>query len=320
MPQQKIKSENYVNFGGINQKLSPHDTSQFEFLDLSNLDFQTPGSLSQRWGSTQYIGQTFPGQITSLFEFAKLDGSSYVVQSYSGGIFFGATTGQTQGLSFTLQSQTLSVLSYITPGLAHGNAFSSFAPKELDPSGAFWAYQGDVTIRAGSSAFIVNPLRQSDNHLSYSVLNNFMFAADGNKFFKFDGVTTTPIGLPPVLRTPGPTIGIDGSSVYYSDLSGASDFIGFGITSGAYHVYMSYVNNRGFEGPLWPMTVIGGTFVDGGTVASLGGGTFVAFQMNVATPLQFGISAINQYIYYNATFRVDTSFGNPEFWEATADR
>jgi|GEM_PF-2104421 len=312
MPQQKFKSENYTNFGGINQKISPHDTSQFEFLDLSNLDFQTPGSLSQRWGSTQYIGQTFPGQINSLFEFARLDGSSYVVQSYSGGVFYGATTGQTQGMSFTLQSQTLSLFSYVSGGLAHGNALSSFAPTEIDPSGLNWAYQGDVTEFAGSSRIFINPLTQSDNRLSYAVLNNFMFAADGNKFFKFDGITTTAVGLPPVLRSLGVTT--TGASIYYSALSGASDFIGLGITSGTYHVYMSYVNNRGFEGPLWPVTVIGGTFVDGSTVASLGGGTYVAFRMNMATPLDLGISAINQYIYFNATFTPTTSILNPQFW------
>ena len=72
MSNPKLKSENYQNFGGINSKASPYLTSPIEFLDIINFDFQTPGSLCERWGSTQYIGQTFAGKISSLTEYVKL--------------------------------------------------------------------------------------------------------------------------------------------------------------------------------------------------------------------------------------------------------
>jgi hypothetical protein len=294
----KFKSENYQQFGGINSKSSPYTTGPMEFLDLSNLDFQTPGSLSQRWGSTQYIGQTFPGPIQTLFEYSRLDGSSWVIQGYSGGIFFGATTGQTQGLSFTLQSATFSSFTYLTHTARLG--VNPFTPQEGGQDLGI-PYLGDLSQFAGSSLFVVAPTQASSGNLSFGVLDNYLFAGDGNKFFKFDGITTTPVGLPPTTRPLGPTTGVANSaSLYYTNLSGASDFVGLGMV-GTYTFYLSYVNNRGFEGPLWPMHIFNGASFLNGSTAAAAGGTYLAIRFPVVTPLQYGISAINQYIYWSAT-------------------
>lgn len=313
MPNQKIKSENYQNFGGINQKVSPHDTGIFEFLDLSNLDFQTPGSLSQRWGSTQYIGQTFAGPIRSIFEFAKLDGSSYVVESFSGGIVYGATTGVGQGMSFTLQSVTLSLFAFVA---SYSRAPITLAPSESSPVGVRYAGDPETLLGAPTAAiFNITPTSSSPGYEAFTVLNNYMFGADTNKFFKFDGITTSPIGVPPPLRAyDGAGVTGVGASVYYSDLSGASDFIGIGMT-GAHAIYASYVNNRGFEGPLWPISFfIGASFIDGSSLAGLGG-TFLVSRIPLATPLMYGISAINQYIFWGPSLSLhdDFIFGT-DFW------
>ena len=242
VPNQKLKSENYSALQGINSKNSPYHTSPMEFLDLSNFDFQIPNSLSQRWGSTMYVGQTVPGPVTSLFEFSRLDGSSYVLFSHSGGIFSGATTGQSQGLSLTLQSVTLSSFAYVNALTANGvSIISPLAAVPVIP------FDGNREIYAGSSLFFENPSLQSENRLSFAVLNNQLYGADGNKFFRFDGTTTYPVGLPPVLRA---TTAANGVSGFYSNLN-AGDLIGLGMT-GYYNFYFSYVNNRGFEGPLWP--------------------------------------------------------------------
>lgn len=48
----KLKTESYSNIGGINQKASTYVTGDKEVLDLENLDFQTPGAWSKRWGFT----------------------------------------------------------------------------------------------------------------------------------------------------------------------------------------------------------------------------------------------------------------------------
>jgi len=320
MPQPKFKTESYQNFGGINQKVSPHATGIFEFLDLRDLDFQTPGSLSQRWGSTQYIGQTYPGQINSLFEFARLDGSSYVVQSFSGGIFYGATTGNCQGISFTLQSATFQSFYYPVEIRSVSLAIVETTPSQFP-------FQGDVSALTDSdwrdtpSYFNINPAVQSANRLSYAILNNYLLAGDGNKFFKFDGVTTTSVGLPYVMRPYGssqifsvnPDIGV---SLYLTNLSGASDLIALPIgNSGGffYGVYFSYLNNRGFEGPMTPFFRINANIA--GATAAAQGGSFLALRVAVTTPSVLGISAIKQYIYSaGTTFPQQSTFSDDQFW------
>lgn len=311
MSNQKIKSENYQEFGGINSKVSPYVTGPMEFLDLVNLDFQTPGSLSQRWGSTQYIGQTYAGPIRSLFEYSKLDGSSYVVQSFSGGIFYGATTGNCQGMSFTLQSVTLSLFSFVA---SYSHAPVTLAAAETAPQAI--RYFGDPGTPIGSptaAIFNINPVLPSNGYEAFTVLNNYMFVGDANKFFKFDGLTTTPVGLPPPARAyDGLGVTGTGASVYYSNLSGASDFIGLGMTGG-HAIYASYVNNRGFEGPLWPISFFSGaSFMNGSSAAGIAG-TFLVSRIPLATPLMYGISAINQYIYWGPSL-VLADFQGSDFW------
>ena len=300
---QKLKNENYVQLGGINSKASQYITGSMEFLDLTNLDFQQIGSLSQRWGSTMYVGQTVPGPITSLFEFSRLDGSSYVLFSHSGGIWSGATTGQSQGLSLTLQSATLSSFAYVNALIASGvSIIAPLAPVPVIP------FDGNREIYAGSSLFFENPSIQSDNRLSFSVLNNQLFAADGNKFFRYDGITTYPVGLPPVLRATTATNGVSG---FYSNLN-AGDLIGLGMT-GYYNFYFSYVNNRGFEGPLWPQLFITGQSFITGSTAATSGGTYIVAKVPFATPLSLGISAINQYLYWAASLATGW-FLEVDFW------
>jgi len=52
MSYDKIKSENYANVRGINQKASVYATGEQEVLDLINFSFQTPGAWDKRPGFT----------------------------------------------------------------------------------------------------------------------------------------------------------------------------------------------------------------------------------------------------------------------------
>jgi len=79
MAYEKVKSENYNNFGGLNTKVSKYDTQENEFIDLSNFDFSVPGSLSKRPGSTLYVGGSIIGPINSINEYQKLNGFSQVI-------------------------------------------------------------------------------------------------------------------------------------------------------------------------------------------------------------------------------------------------
>jgi hypothetical protein len=253
------------------------------------------------------------GPLTRYLNFAKLDGSSYIVQSFSGGIFYGATTGNCQGMSFTLQGVTLSLFYYLSD---YSRTPITLVPTEGSPVGI--QYFGDPAQPIGQpnpAIFNINPTSPSSGYESYGVLDNYLFAGDGNKFFKFDGATTTPVGVPPPLRAytsyGSSSVGV-GASIYYSSINGASDFIGMGMTGG-YAIYASYVNNRGFEGPLWPISFFNGASLIVGSSAAAAGGTYLVSRVPLATPLMYGISAINQYVYWTPSLSLVDVQGS-QFW------
>jgi len=79
MAYDQTHNESYSLLGGINTKVSPYGQGAHEFRDITNLNFQTPGALTKRAGSTLYIGATVAGAITGLYEFQRLSGASYLV-------------------------------------------------------------------------------------------------------------------------------------------------------------------------------------------------------------------------------------------------
>jgi hypothetical protein len=87
MAEEKLKSENYANFGGINSKASPYVTGPMEFLDLRNVDGRVPGSFSTFAGSTLFSteGSTSPvtGMVDFTFGFSGSATFSLATQSFS---------------------------------------------------------------------------------------------------------------------------------------------------------------------------------------------------------------------------------------------
>lgn len=290
MSNPKFKVENYTNLGGINSKYSPHLTSPLEFLDIKNFDFQTPGSLTQRWGSTQYIGQTFVGKILTLSEYEKLSGASMIIVGATGGLWYGSTSTQLTGLSLTNLSTSLSF------GLYAAVAVGIYDPPfpSPDPTNPYWTSTSNFYM-GSSFAQYKDPQRtqkwpqqQSGNYSSIAYLTDFAFLADGSKFVKFDGTNVSNIGLPfPTIETFGITT-----------LNGSTTGLGFhGL--GAAVFYFSYVNNRGFESQIVPLisslgTVNNSSFV----VLPFGPSLMIYMTLTLSTPLGYGISAINIYSYY----------------------
>ena len=298
MSNPKLKVENYQNFGGINSKFSPHLTSPMEFMDIRNFDFQTPGCLTQRWGSTQYMGQTLAGPITALSEFQKLNGTSYVITGSSGGLWYGATTGQFQGMSFTSIGGTLNNvgITAVQGVLEVGWKFlAGFGPTIMWRADPIY-YQGVTSqgIFYGDATYYSAPQLQSGNYASIAYLVDYAFIADGTKFVKFDGITTRPISLP----LPS-TVSIT-MSFSLSLFTGASSPIGYGGT-GAAVFYASYVNDRGFESPIVPIaTCLGTRNAAGGSYigpTTVGQTSIIAMTMTMRTPIEYGISSINIYSY-----------------------
>lgn len=302
-----MKSENYFNLGGINEKVSPYNTGPTEYLNIINFDFQTITAHTQRWGSTQYTSQNFGAPISSLVEFSRLDGTSFVVVGCSGALWSGATTGLSQGLSLTSFGIT---------------AVSSFFFNDLVPrangivginSGFPLYYNGNRQMAINSNfdgsgtspaTFYINSENLSTNKLSYTVLQNNLFFADGNVFGKYDGITTSFIGLPPVTQGAGITIfwssGATITGLYIQDSYG----IGF---------YASYVNRRGFEGPIWPMDTITMSSFSGVTAASLGG-TIAQIKVPIFVPPEYDIASINLYSYAGMSLSLLNAVGSTNFW------
>lgn len=102
----KFKSESYALLGGMNVKSSPYNDGPTELRSIVNLNFVTPGALTQRPGTTLYVGATIAGRITGGVEFERLSGASYLVvtantNAYSVTSGFNAfKTGLTSGALF----------------------------------------------------------------------------------------------------------------------------------------------------------------------------------------------------------------------------
>ena len=306
MPNEKIKSEQYVAFGGINQKSSPYSSGpvpsilsngSLEFLDIINFDFQIIGSLPQRWGSTMYVGQTFSGPIATLFEYSKLDGTSYLMIGATGQLWQGATTGQSQGVSFGNIGVTFSYAAYFgsinSNVVGHTRIINSSIELYYQDNGAqLLNYLG-----AGTSMFL-DSQAMAGNKLSTIVFQDYMFAADGNVFFKFDGLTTSPVGLPPATW-----LGSAGASI----IPGTSA-LALNVTM-VLGVWASYVNRRGFEGPIWPISDINLTSYVGVTTGS------ALISYNINTPLQYDIASVNLYTYAGPSLSIIAAFkGASTYW------
>lgn len=305
MSNKKLKTESYQQFGGINSKVSPYLNTPIEFLDLSNLDFQTPGSLTQRWGSTQYIGQTFAGRINTLVEFQKLDGSSYLIIGVSGGLWSGATTGNHLGLSQTHLGITTSFQ------FCHGNGLwtnlaaspteNNFGLRYLDNTSLSYNINGSG-YQAQSGITIADCSRiNGKNKISSVAFQDWLFMADGDKFIKYNGSSAYNVGLPFPSRI------VDVSDVMIKSSSGTT--VGFGFSLGYMAFYAQYVNNRGFVSQIWPIHNSGAWLAVAGNSAAASLGTF-SFTFN--TPLSYGISTINIFGYLSGTTLFST--GASPYW------
>lgn len=126
---QKLKQEFYQNLGGQNTKVSAYQTGPTEFLTIKNFDFTTPGSLTKRPGSTLYSGATVTGRITGLYEFERLNGSSYLI-----------ATANTNAYTVTSSS-----FNSFKTGITSGNLFDfvTFVDRLFASNGAeFFKYDG----------------------------------------------------------------------------------------------------------------------------------------------------------------------------------
>lgn len=311
----KVKNENYRNLGGMNTKLSQYETGSEQFLNIINMDFQTPASLTKRWGSSMYVGQTFPAAVTSLYEYVRTNGFSQVIIGMTGGVFAGATTGNSQGLSFGANGATVAVN-------GGSNQFIIGAQVRL-PNGAGtgtpFAYNN---MNNYSGDYFINPLSLGNGYYDFIVNNDVLYMGNGTNFFKYDGTTVLRDGLPPTIlvndaagrEVPGTTAQFGTS---YGFLS-----IPFGNTG--YIFYAQLQNASGLMGPINPIFYLGAggsgiiSMASAERVTAFGGTTSFALTVQTWIPQTYGGSlAINVYAYAGAdvlttqNLNVDFIFSRP---------
>lgn len=308
MPYQRLKSENFQNFAGINQKTSSADLSIMEFLDISNMDFTSTGALQQRPGSATFTsaalnitaaysyydhstnsftaplppmptvvqtGASFPGgQISSIFEFSNLQGTSFVVFSAPG--FFNVGSSLPNAGTFTL-----SQLYYVT-----GGSFNYL----LDPT--------------------TNIVNQSDypknQNWCFTVFVNRLFMCNGDHFYKWDGYTMTQwLGVSAVGGSVFPTAQYTylknvGGITYEVDVFPTTTSVykyclppgptlytfqgPFGstfFTSVTYTYSAAWINDRGFYGPPGPVLLVANSSF---SQCQIIGPTIVIMNNGITTP------------------------------------
>lgn len=83
MAYDKLKTETYEMTGGVNTKASPYVNAPNEFRSIVNMNFSTPGSLTKRPGSTDYVGASFIGASTTNEVIGGVQFNSIVNSYYS---------------------------------------------------------------------------------------------------------------------------------------------------------------------------------------------------------------------------------------------
>lgn len=136
MADNKPTVNQYRNLGGINQKASEYSIDKAQFLNLSNLDFDVPNALSKRTGSTQAIGLNTSGPINSLFEFIKLDGSSYVIAGDNTAMWYKTGTSLTVLDSGWTNGQPADMLTFLNQlWMANGQKYRIWSGSSLQTAG-----------------------------------------------------------------------------------------------------------------------------------------------------------------------------------------
>ncbi len=211
MPFRKIKQESYNSLGGIDNKISQFLTSPVEFLQLENLDFQIPGSLSLRWGSTFYVGQTLLGKVTGLQEYVKVQGASYVV-----------VTGQTQAMTVT------------------GTSLSTFFSQVQHASFISFTQHIRATLYGFTSPWLYT-IGASLNY-DFQVMNDWLFACNGVDFWKFNGTSAYFYSMGQPIKSAG------ASDLFGTAITAVGGITYSGLTTGPYDFKIAYINNRGVVG------------------------------------------------------------------------
>lgn len=158
----------YQNLGGINQKASTYEMSTAQFLDLRNLDFDRPNALQKRPGQTFAINLSAgtSGPIQTIYEFAQLNGASYVVCASDTALFYVEANQYTLLSSGWNSGQPPDMLTFVNKlWIANGQKWMSWDATNLFAAGL--PLQGSIVTATlpstGGSYMFVGGVTMSQN-------------------------------------------------------------------------------------------------------------------------------------------------------------
>ncbi len=230
MSHPKIKTSSFQNMGGISNKISPYLVQQTEFTNLINVDFQQPGSLTKRWGSTMYVGTTLSTKITGVYEFIQNQGIDNLTVGVSQIIATGQSTAFFQtGFSLTPFYNYFGFTKVITSSggthineQAFVNGIYALGPTFI-AGGTFW--------------------------YDFENYTNYLWSTNGQNIWKYPGTSAFFFSLPtPSRNFVSATAIINGTGV----ATGMSGFYYYGA---------GYVNLRNYFGPIQRIIDNGATTV-----------------------------------------------------------
>lgn len=234
MSYQKLKDETYNINGGINTKVSKYTTERNELLNLRNMHFLTLDAVTKRPGTSLYLGATVGGRIGGLYEFEKLDGSSYVI-----------ATANTNAYTVT------STYTSFRSGLLNNGIFDfvTFVDRLFMANGQdFFKYDGTNT-----SAYSLPPGQSTS---SYGITGGYTGTAGlSGIYIAGYGYLNNAGYYGPVSE--GLTVSLNGISYNCLLYYGMTTPQGFGISG-----YALYRSEAGFLTMFGTTTITGASFVD----------------------------------------------------------
>lgn len=156
MPYPENKSENYTNFGGMNEKASRYLLGANEFLNLVNFNSIKTGSLTKDDGSTQYISATFNASVYGLYEYNRFQ-ENYGTPSY-----------------IPNSSQLVLTTATAAYGISNGSP---------------------LTIYNYQNLFFGQSLN-TNGKFDFTTFQNTLYACDGNHFLKYNSISAYAYGIP----------------------------------------------------------------------------------------------------------------------------
>lgn len=157
---EKPTINSYGMLGGINQKASEYSVGLVQFLNLRNLDFDVPNALSKRPGSTQAISANTSGPLSSVFEYARLDGASVIVAGSDTAMFYRVSNGLTLLSANWTNGQPTDMLTFVNKlWMANGQRYEGWSGvgASVTPVGLPCAKEAVTLIftTSGASAWLV---------------------------------------------------------------------------------------------------------------------------------------------------------------------